>query len=232
MKNLLFFAFFFPSIAFSQPNQVLEQAYSFIISDGEVAKISQRNDTLYQWHGNIIAIDPELLIAIDDEPKNRYRIIATTDADNLTLLKLEHLDSIPLTTDPFPANRFLILAIKHISDDKIGYLPIQGNLTKEELGHYEFPIESLGDKFFLTYFSEPYWHGLAKQRKITTKEEAQQVLDYLNSEEVKKLVQIYRETDVPDMYGSGLFAELINIACIKFGFSPIGANKVLQEFIQ
>lgn len=86
--------------------------------------------------------------------------------------------------------------------------------------------------FFYAYFSDDRWRELAAHPPVETKDDAKKIMSILKSEEVKNWLTPYENNPVKEMYGSGIFAEIINRICIQIQYSPIFASKVLQEFEQ
>src|SRR5687768_10783499 len=104
MRKILLIALFLPFIGCSQEEKLLSEDYSFLVTDGEVSKLHLSNDTLY-----------ELQCYIDRPchaiPDTHYKILSSHKRGEFVVLKLERLDSIPLTPEPYPAARYSILAL-------------------------------------------------------------------------------------------------------------------------
>ncbi|HEY1019103.1 MAG TPA: hypothetical protein VGE25_08905 [Sediminibacterium sp.] len=225
MLKTLLFLLILSILGCSQGQIVLRQDYSFLVTDGEVTKLRQSNDTLY-----------ELKCYIDrpchPRPSSHYKILSSNNTGELIILKLEQLDTIPLTTDPYPATRYQVLALK-ISDEKeLGYLPLTLGLTRQQLDTIKTNIPALNDKFFFTFYSDTYLKELSKLKNVTTKSEVNEIIEVANSDSFKTLIEKYSKTETRDMYASGLSAELINRACIEKGYNPIGAGRAINVLMR
>jgi len=212
-------------VVYSQKQKVLPQDYSFPGTDSGVMKLHQSNDTLY-----------ELRCYVDrpcyPEPKKHYKIISARKIEEFTILKLEQLDTIPLTTDPYPATRYSVLALKNIDNNQLGYLPLSLGLTRQQLDTVQTDAQSLKGKFFFTFFSDSFLKELAQLKKVTTKDEAQQIFEAFKSDKFKPLIESYSRTETRDMYGSMLSAEILNRVCIEKGYNPVGAGQTINALMR
>ena len=225
MLKTLLILLLLPFLSCSQGQKVLPQDYSFLVTDGEVTKLHQSNDTLY-----------ELKCYIDRPcqpgPASRYKILSSNNTGEFVILKLERLDTIPLTTNPYPATRYQVLALKTTDNKELGYLPLTLGLTSQQLDTIKTDVSSLKDKFFFTFFSDTYLKELSALKKVTTKDEANEIIEIVKSDHFKALVEKYFKTETRDMYASGLSAEILNRACIKKGYSPIGAGRAINTLMR
>lgn len=155
---------------------------------------------------------------------HQYRIIRIETAAPITVLYLESLDSITLSTDPYPANRFSLLAINKSDSNKIGYLDLNRGFTRADIDTMRLDPLSLKDKFFFSWYGNRYLKVLSVNRKMKTKEDAQSILDLVKSGRFKTLIDQYQKTAPSDLYGSGLTAELFTRACIEKKIDPVGAG--------
>lgn len=224
IKTFLLFLIF-PFFGCSQKHTILSQNYNFLAVDGEVGTLKQSNDTLYQLKCYINQ-------PCQPRPSGHSRILSVKRMSDFIILKLESLDTIPLSIDPYPPTRFSVAAIKKIDSNQLGYLVLQPGLTKEQLDTVQTKIQSLKDKFFFTFFSDNYLKKLSSLKKITTKNEALEIIEVARSDKFKPLAERYSKTETRDMYGSGLSAEILNRACIEKGYSPIGAGRAINTFMK
>jgi hypothetical protein len=74
---------------------ILPEDYNFLIIDGEVNKFHQSNDTLYNLQCYISQ-------PCQPKPSDHYKILSVQGSGKYKILKLEKLDTIPLTNDPTP----------------------------------------------------------------------------------------------------------------------------------
>jgi|SRR5688572_1987056 len=214
-----------PVVGCSQVQKILPQDYSFLITDGEVTKLHQSNDTLY-----------ELKCYIDrpcqPRPETHYKILSSIKTGEFVILKLERLDTIPLTTNPYPATRYSVLALKTTNNKELGYLRLALGLTRQQLDTIETDIPSIKEKFFFTFFSDTFLKELSALRKVTTKDEAKEIIETAKNDHFKILVEKYSKTETRDMFASGLSAEILNRACIEKGYNPIGAGRSIKNLMR
>lgn len=215
----------FPFIGCSQKQELLTQDYNFLVTDGEIGKLHISNDTLYELHCYINR-------PCQPGPENHYKIISTQQIKDFTILKLEQLDTIPLTTDPYPATRYSVGIFKDIDDKKLGYLHLISGLTKQQIDTAQIKTHSLNEMFFFTYYSDTYLKELSALKKVTTKSEVEEIMDAAKGNHFKLLAEKYANTKTGDMYGSGFSAEILNRACIEKGYNPIGAGRIINKLMR
>lgn len=225
MLKTLLFLLILPFLGCSQGLKVLPQDYSFLVTDGEVTKLRQSNDTLYELKCNIDR-------PCQPRPSSHYKILSSNKTGEFIILKLERLDTIPLTTNPYPATRYQVLALKMSNEKELGYLPLTLGLTRQQLDTARTDITTLKEKFFFTFFSDDYLKELSSLKKVTTKAEANNIIEVAKSNRFKTLLEKYSKTETRDMYASGLSAELINRACIEKGYSPVGAGRAINALMR
>jgi hypothetical protein len=209
----------------SQTQKVLNEDFHFLATDGEVQKISQSNDSLFIW--KCYYNKPCL-----PSPKNRYKIWAAKQSGQYTILKLELVDSIPFSNNPKPENRYGVLALQTISSNQLGFLNLASGLTKQQMNTFQVNEAELQDKFFFTYFSDSFLKEMDTYKKITKKEEAQEIIKRRDGETFKYLLEKYSKTETHDMYNAGLSAELINLSCIQLGYNPMGAGRKIRALLK
>ena len=226
MRKTLLILLLLPFVGCSQEQKLLlYQDYSFLVTDGEVIKLHQSNDTLYEWKCYIDR-------PCQSKPAKHYKILSSNRTGDFTIIKAERLDTIPLTSDAFPAARYFVLALKGVTDKQLGYLPLVFSVTKKQLDTIQTNVQSLDDKFFFTYFSDSYLKELSALKKLTTKEEVSQIIQAAKSDKYKSLAQSYANTETKDMYNAGFSAELLSRVCIETGYSPIGAGRIIDKLMK
>lgn len=203
----------------------LPQDYSFLGLDGEVTKLRQQNDTLYEL--KCYSYKPCV-----DRLGKRFKILSSAIKDNITVLKLERLDSIPLTTDPFPATRYSVLVLKDVGQKQLGYLPLRQGLTKGQIDTLQAASSSFKESFFLTFFSDAALNDFNSLKRITTKKEAEEILSGIKDLKYKTLVEKYAKAKIPDMYNSRITAELLNKVCLEKSYNPLGASKAIDSLLK
>jgi hypothetical protein len=225
MLKTLLIILFLPLACYSQERKLLQHDYNFLVTDGEVKKLHQSNDTLYELQ---CYIDRPCQL----RPSQHYKILSSSNLGDLIILKLECLDTIALTTIPYPETRYSTLAIKGIDNKQLGYLPLVMGLTKKQLDTAQTNVQQLKNKFFFTFYSDAYLNELSALKKITAKNEATKVVEEMKNEKFRPLVESYANSETRDMYAAGLAAELLNRACIDKGFNPVGAGKAINSLMK
>lgn len=224
LRTLNIFLFLLP-IGCSQVKVSMLQDYNFLVSDGEIGKLHQSNDTLYELHCYIYQ-------PCQNRPEAHYKILSSHELKNFTIFKLERLDTIPLTINSYPPTRYSIVVIKDINNKKLEYLHLISGLTKQQIDTFRNEINSLNEKFYFTYYSDSYLKELSTMKKVTTKNEVLEIVGDFKSEKYKLLAEKYYKTEIGDMYGSGFSAEILNRACIEKGFDPIGAGRIINRLMR
>ena len=232
MKELLILLVFSPFLAHSQEKIMRYMDYAFIGQDGELKRFEQIDDTLYHYHSRILIDAPVFAENPKMDVERSYKIIASDVMDNFVILKLERLDSVPLSSEPFPPDRFFVHVIKKTDNNQIGYLNLHDGLTLQQLNNIQLDIAGLKKQFYWTYFNNNYWQTLSYTKAIETKEDADKILNFLKNDRIKELSESYKNSQVKDLYGSGFISELLNKACITLGYNPIGASKAIKKWIK
>jgi len=212
---------FIPSLGFCQnPFRLLDE-YNFLQREGKIFKLYQSQDTLYEVRKSVYSLD-------FTAPRKHYKIHGFIEIPNYHLLKLERLDTIPLTTDPYPKTRFLVIAIKDINDKQLGYLPVAGSLTRSQLDSFSISRDSLTQKFSYTYYSNKYMKSFSSIKDITSEKDANKIVKLMKPKRYKKIINAWQATKTGDIWGTGLTAEILNKACLKAGYNPILADQKIS----
>ena len=209
----------------SHGQKTLTEDYYFIVMDGEVTKLAQSNDTLYQYH---CYIDKPCVL----KPEEHYKILGVAINAGKYLFRLEQLDTISLTAEPYPENRYSVLVLKRLDSNRIAYIEQQFRLSKKAVTTDFIDSFHVEDRFGFTYFSKTYYASLSKWKPISTKTQVEDIIGLFKTDKYKKLIEQYESSHLPDMYGSGLTAELVNNACIDKGFNPIGAARIINDLMR
>jgi hypothetical protein len=206
-----------------QADVILEQPYSFIIADGEISRVQQHSDTLQWPHGRLYdAVQTENLAALDWEVSRQYKVWSAYPKDSLWYLALERLDSIPLSIDPLPEDRFSVIALHKGNGQQIGIVQLATGLNTEALDSLLNGAIERKEWFLTTYFCDAKWKELGSLPAIKTKDEAFRIREKLQSDEVKDWLRLYEGNPIKEMYGTGLMTEILNRICLVMGFNPIG----------
>jgi len=199
--------------------QILKDDY-YMVSVDDTKMYKQSNDTLYQYK-----CSPDFKPFLSLKPTSHYKILGYQVKSGYTILKLEQLDTIPLTSDPYPLTRYYVLAFNKITADTTGQLMLFRGLTKAELDKIEVP--DLKDKFFSTLISGSYKKRLANLKSVNSKQDAATIIATLQSDKYNSIIMRYKSTDIHDMYNSIINAELLYHSCVDNGYNPINAhNKI------
>ncbi len=224
MKNLLQIKYLILIITVCTLNiscsqSVLESKYYFVNS-GKLFSIEQQNDTLYEYRC-------DANFDCRTKARKHYKIIKSKQKGNLTLLAVERLDSIPLSAKPIRDNRFFIIGIEKLSENKIKLINEVTSYTQDSISKMPFELSLLDNKFGFTYYEENYLKSLNSDFKID-KEFAQELSESIKSSNVE-LMELYQNTKTGDLYASGITAELIAREMTKRNLSPILAKKKMNE---
>ncbi len=219
--------FFLMMFSFMKSQSFIKEPY-YIIGPDEMYKLVQSNDTLYVMP----TFNIKNLSLKKENYQNHYKIWGVQlYKDKGFVLKLEKLDSIQLTDNPYPEERFNIW-VYGIANEK--ELPLEREypqLSRKQME--EFPIQDslFSNEYALTYFSESYMKELSKRKNVRTQKDANAIDQEMkrNESEYIKIIENYKNSKmIQDMYNSGLIATLTNKACLDLGYNPIGANRILR----
>lgn len=200
-------------------SQIFKEPYYYVGSD-EMHVYKQSNDTLYK--SNTFSLQP-----VNIKKYNaHYKIWDIIEKpQNLIAVKLESLDSIPLTTDPYPEDRFKLLLYKKISEKELLLIRDINHLKQEEMTTYNIDTIQTQNSYGMTLFSLSYLKQLSTLKKVKSKKDANAINNELNNSKYTRFAESYVKFNrLSDPYASILSASLINTACINLGYSPIGAS--------
>lgn len=218
MKYFLLFLFLF-SAAYSGAQSFINDPCFFVGVD-EMYYYKQSHDTLYA--GVAHAVNPKYLTHYD----NHFKIWALRKRNpDFYILKVEKLDKLPLTTNPYPDDRYGILIFRK-TDKTVSLLQQISSLTKAEMRHYQTDTIHYQNAFAYDYYSLKYMRQLMKLKRVKTLDDAKEIIKWFeNPKNYSSLVNNYKaHNKMPDSYGAGLAAALINKICIDLGYCPIGAS--------
>jgi len=221
MKKFFLF-FFLLGLFYSINSQLFKEPYYFIDPD-EMHVYKQSHDTLYTSTTFSLQSFDEIDI---NKYKGHYKIwdIAEKQPDYL-VIKLESLDSIPLTTDPYPIDRFSISIYKKKNINEYSIIRDISHLTKEAMINYKTDTIQLENNFEMSLYKLSYMKESLKLKKVKTKADADKINNELNNPKYLTIIENYKEHNkLPDPYAAILKATLINKACLNLGYTPIGAS--------
>jgi hypothetical protein len=208
----------------SSNGQTFKGDYYFVMNDGEVAKLSQRNDTLFEY--KCYSDRPCM-----ETPSGHYKVLDIKSEKQSFIFKLEKLDTLQLPK-LYPENRYSILALRIIDSNRISFVQQLFRLSKKEVTTNFIDTFKTEKKFGFTYFSSNYYDNLKKLKTITNKAEVEEIVALIKTDKFLKIVDLYKISHPSDIYASGLSAELFNQACIDKGYNPIGAGRIVNELMR
>ena len=227
MPRLLLFIALFLVFTCARGQRILTQDYNFIGRGMRVSKLHQSNDTIYQFSCNAYAKQFYRV-----KPDAHYKIISSSKQAEFYILKLEQLDTVSLTTEPYPKTRYSLLILKNGNSKEVGSLPRLLGSTRSQIDTSKVNLTALRNNFYFTYFSDTYMKSLASLKTIATKHDAEVIFETIKDGTFKELIDKYQQTQPGDLYASGLISELINRACINNGYNPLGAQQKINDLLK
>lgn len=215
---LLIFTFFVLNNSHAQ--QILDSKYFFVNND-KLFSLEQRKDTLFEfrYYENF---------EFRKKPRKQYRIIKSKTKGIITLLIVERLDSIPLSSKSLRDDRFFIIGIEKLSNNKIKVINEIKSYTKNAISKLPFELNLIKDKFGYTYYEETYLKSLNSEFKIDHNFADEIMKSMKNS--YSELLKQYMNTKTGDMYRTGIMSELLGREMVKRNLSPISAKNKLKKF--
>ncbi len=204
--------------------QILKDDY-YMVSVDDTKLFRQSNDTIYLYK-----CSPDFIQLPHLKASDHYKILNINTTSNFSILKLEKLDSIQLTTDPYPLKRYCVLILKDINYKTSGQLMLYRGLSREDLNKVKIP--DLSNKFFSTLISESYKKELIKLKPILVKQDVDVIIQDLKSEKYKSLIERYKATELNDMYNFFINSEMLYLACKDNGYNPINASHKIGALLK
>jgi hypothetical protein len=224
MFRILLIFLFAPFGGNTQIKKLLLEDYSFPSSDGSIGKMRQSNDTLYvlSYNGDRPAYQ---------KPASRYKIIAEMHLSDFSVWKLEQLDSVVLSKDPFPDARFSVLALKNFNNKKLTYTPLAFELTRTQVDSFDIDVKSMNSPFYFTFFSDTYVTELGLLKTLSVIKDAELIKDKA-IQLIKSEFEKNAENPMFKKYGFALGDEFLNRIYIQSGFNPFGAGKRMEKLLR
>ena len=199
----------------------INQPHYFVGVD-EMHIYKQSNDTLF--HLTSFSVNPDSL----KEYKRHYKIWAIDLlGENFYALKLERLDTIQMTTEPYPEDRYYIFIYK-TNNEGIDFLEQISGLTQSDLQNAQLIKSDYTNNFAFRYYSLHRMYELLKLKRVKTIDDVNRLGKELDDPSYITIVQEYEKArKMPDTYASGLMATIFNSACLKLGYSPVGASVIM-----
>jgi glycosyltransferase involved in cell wall biosynthesis len=204
--------------------RILNDAY-YMVSVDDTKMYRQSNDTLYQYK-----CSSEFNPFFSIKPVSHYKILSCKLLSVYSILKLEKLDTLQLTTDPYPLTRYQVLVFNKNKDETIGQLMLFRGLTKDALNNVTIP--DLSNKFFSTLISSAYKKKLIDLKPVASKQDVDVIIASLKSDKYKEMINRYKMTDLSDMYNSIINSELLYHACVDNGYNPINASNRIGALLK
>ncbi|MBL7471734.1 hypothetical protein IS446_05940 [Robertkochia sp. 1368] len=221
MKKLLLTVLFVFIINSVFCQNLLDDKYYFV-NGTELYGIKKSNDTIFEFKCNSN-------FKCAQKYRRIFKVLKSKRIGSKEILAIERIDSIPLTTNPIPADRYKLIGFEKLEQGKLKFINEAKTYTLDSLSVIPFDIQFLNNKFGFTYYSESYLSQLKTDYNISP-ELAQKILAGLKSN--TELIELYRKTKTGDIYGSGITAELIATEMIKINLSPLDAKKRLEQALK
>ena len=227
MKRIYLIIHLFILLPFFKAQSFIKEPY-YIIGPDEMYKLVQSNDTLFVMP----TFNMKDLPLKKRNFHNHYKIWGVQSyKDKGFILKLEKLDSIQSTDNPYPEERFNIWVYGKSNEKELPLEREYFKLTRKQME--EFPIQDslFSNEYALTYFSESYMKELSRRKNVRTQKDADAIDQEMkrNEAEYVKIIENYKNSKmIQDMYNSGLIATITNKDCLDLRYNPIGANRILR----
>jgi hypothetical protein len=211
MRNtvLPLFLFFLASCSEQPPPKILTEEYSFFLTDGEVSRIKQSSDTLFEFNFQL------------NRPcrESRHKILSSINTADFVILKVKNLDNISLQESLCPGKIYSIKVIKKINKNQLGYFPYFDCLTLDHIDTIDIKTLNLGKRRFFTYFSDTYLREPGLSKRITSIDNVREIINAVDKNDFDRNKFSYS-------------AEELNQACITMGYSPAGAGLIIDSFLK
>jgi hypothetical protein len=203
----------------------LVSGYYFVSPYGGLNKLIQSNDTLYDLKCNPLDSCNYL------RPwAKRFRIISFEKLEEYFILKTERLDSIALTTDPYPQTRFSIDVIRIIDDGHLGYRPLKIGLTKTQLDSFRTDSKILNNLYYLTYFSRKTVLNFKNLKSIKTQNDLNEISKKMDTPENIKLMELIMQNKKDFYTFAGIDSDILIKTCLELGFNPLTLISAARKY--
>jgi len=224
MKKVILF-FIANLVCFANAQRLINEPFYSMGSD-DMEYFYQSNDTLYVYKCNsVISKKPT------SRPSNHYKILDIIEKPkNYFVVKIEKLDSLIMTKNPYPENRFSIHIFKKNGSKELTDERAIIQLTKNEIDNYPIQDSLFNNNFGSTYFSQTYMQEVSKLKKIESEEDAKKIITEMDSKETQKIIKNYENSNM-SLYSSNFMETLISKFCVKLGYSPFKATVILGVLV-
>lgn len=219
MKKIFLLTIVFNLSYLIKSQRIFNEPYYFVGPD-EMYVYKQSNDTLYT--STTFSLQSFNL----KKYKSHYKILNIAEKpSSFIVMKVESIDSIPLTTVPYPEDRFKIFIYKKNNEKELLLIRNVNDLTKEKMTNYNTDTIQSKNNFGMNLYSLSYMKELLKLKRIKIKKDVDEINNELNHPKYLIITENFiKHNRILDPYASILTATLINTACLHLGYSPIGAS--------
>lgn len=222
-RTIVFFILNF--VCFANAQKLFNEPFYSMGSD-DMEYFYQSNDTLFVYKcGRIISQKPTSNLL------SHYKIWKIIEKpNNYFVVKIEKLDSLIMTNNPYPDNRFSIHIFKKNSSKELSDERAIIQLTKNEIDNYPIQDSLFNNSFGSTYFSQTYMREVSKFKKIETEEDAKKIIKEMDSKETQEIMKNYENSNM-SLYNSNFMDTLVSKFCVKLGYNPIKATVILGVLV-
>ena len=214
LTSILIFIF---NSVFSQ--NLIDEKYYFV-NGNELFGIKISNDSIFELKCN-----SDFQCAV----RKRFKILKNKKIGQKQIFAIERLDSMRLTSNPIPKDRYRIIGFEKIEKGKLKFVNEAKSYTLDSLSKIPFEIQFINDKFGFTYYTESFLTELETDYTINA-EQLEKITS--NFENYIELLELYENTKTGDMYAIGIIAELIAKEMIKLKLSPLLARNRIEEALE
>ena len=218
MKKILLTSILVFIFNFVLSQNLLDDKYYFV-NGTELFGIKISADTIFEFKCNSN-------FQCSDNYRKKFKILKNKMVGQKEILAIERIDSIPLSSNPIPADRYKIIGFEKIGKGKLKFINEAKTYTLDSLSAIPFEIQFLRDKFGFTYYTESFLTELQTEYEIS-REQAQKIFSDIKTN--IEILELYKKTKTGDIYGSGITAELIATEMIKLNLSPLNAKNRIEK---
>lgn len=218
MKKILLTSILVLIFNFVFSQNLLDDKYYFV-NGTELFGIKKSNDTIFEFKCNSD-------FKCSDKYRKKFKILKSKIIGQKEILAIERIDSIPLSSNPIPADRYKVIGFEKIDKGKLKFINEAKSYTLDSLSAIPFEIQFLNEKFGFTYYTESFLTELQTEYEISTAQ-AERILSNIKNN--IEIVELYKKTETGDIYASGITAELIAIEMIKLNLSPLNARDRIEK---
>ena len=204
----------------SKNNFALREGVYFPHTSGQMSKMILKRDSLFSYHINGMGIEKLSDISIVNIVKGN---------DRVEILKGVKVKTPGLNSRQSDINRYtyFVFSVRNKNEVKLVYG--ESYPTEEEVDSILNSIDT-ARQFGLTFYRRSYFDTFNQLKAISSKSDYETIYKYLNSEEAQMIVEEFNKQGMIPIYGWSLTSELLNQACLKNGYNPLGAAEKLRAY--